>query len=52
MLAGHIDEIGLQITTWTTRDICISPAIGGWDSQVLVGQRVVIGGPKGPVAPA
>src|SRR3989441_10119672 len=24
-------------------------AIGGWDSQVLVGQRVVITGPKGPV---
>src|SRR5207253_8850109 len=23
--------------------------IGGWDSQVLVGQRVVIAGPKGPV---
>lgn len=40
MLAGHIDEIGL-IVTYVDDDgfVYIAP-IGGWDPQVLVGQRV------------
>src|SRR2546428_128964 len=49
MLAGHIDEIGLQITHVDDEGYLYFAAIGGWDSQVLVGQRVVITGPKGPV---
>lgn len=49
MFAGHIDEIGLQITHIDEDGYCYFAGIGGWDSQVLVGQRVVVVGPKGPV---
>src|SRR2546428_11896125 len=49
MLAGHIDEIGLQVTHVDDDGFLYFAGIGGWDSQVLVGQRVVIAGPKGPV---
>src|SRR5947208_11102522 len=46
MLAGHIDEIGLQVTHIDDEGYLYFAAIGGWDPQVLVGQRVVILGPK------
>ena len=49
MLAGHIDEIGLQVTHIDDDGYLYFAAIGGWDPQVLVGQRVVIIGPKQPV---
>ena len=42
MLAGHIDEIGLQITHVDEEGYLYFAGIGGWDSQVLVGQRVVV----------
>jgi putative aminopeptidase FrvX len=47
MLAGHIDEIGLQITHIDTDGFVYVAEIGGWDPQVLVGQRVRILGTKG-----
>src|SRR5256712_3418985 len=50
MLAGHIDEIGLQVTHIDDDGYLYFAAIGGWDPQVLVGQRVVIIGPKEPVS--
>lgn len=50
MLAGHIDEIGLQITHIDDEGYLYFGGIGGWDSQVLVGQRVVLQGPGGPVS--
>ncbi|HEX9611448.1 MAG TPA: M20/M25/M40 family metallo-hydrolase [Gemmatimonadales bacterium] len=49
MLAGHIDEIGLQITHVDDEGYLYFAGIGGWDSQVLVGQRAVIAGLGGPV---
>jgi putative aminopeptidase FrvX len=49
MLAGHIDEIGLQITHVDDDGYLYFAGIGGWDPQVLVGQRVVIAGPHGQV---
>jgi endoglucanase len=49
MLAGHIDEIGLQITHIDDEGYLFFGAIGGWDPQVLVGQRVVLSGRDGPV---
>jgi endoglucanase len=49
MLAGHIDEIGVQITHIDDDGFLFFAGIGGWDSQVLVGQRVVIAGATGPV---
>jgi len=42
MLAGHIDEIGLQITHIDEEGYLYVAEIGGWDAQVLVGQRVTI----------
>ena len=42
MLAGHIDEIGLQITHIDEQGFLYVAEIGGWDPQVLVGQRVSI----------
>ena len=49
MLAGHIDEIGLQITHIDEDGFLYFDGIGGWDPQVLVGQRVAILGREGDV---
>ncbi len=49
MCVGHIDEIGLQITHIDDDGFLYFAGIGGWDSQVLVGQRVVIATRRGPV---
>ena len=40
MMAGHIDEIGLQVTYVNEEGFLFFDEIGGWDTQVLVGQRV------------
>lgn len=40
MLAGHIDEIGLLVTHIDEHGFLYFEGIGGWDPQVLVGQRV------------
>jgi endoglucanase len=40
MLAGHIDEIGVMITHIDDDGFVYFEAIGGWDPQVLVGQRI------------
>ena len=42
MFAGHIDEIGLQVTHIDEDGFLYIDGIGGWDPQVLVGQRVKI----------
>lgn len=42
MLAGHIDEIGVMITHIDDDGFLYFDGIGGWDSQVLVGQRIRI----------
>lgn len=42
MLTGHIDEIGIQITHIDEDGFLYFSGIGGWDSQVLVGQRMLI----------
>jgi endoglucanase len=49
MLDGHIDEIGV-IVQYIDDDgyVYIGP-IGGWDTQVLVGQRIRFLGPNGDV---
>ncbi|HEY2824619.1 MAG TPA: M42 family metallopeptidase [Gemmatimonadales bacterium] len=49
MFAGHIDEIGLMIVHVDDEGFLYFGTIGGWDSQVLVGQRVVIIAKQGPV---
>jgi putative aminopeptidase FrvX len=40
MLAGHIDEIGLMLTHIDEEGFLYFDGIGGWDPQVLVGQRI------------
>ena len=49
MVTGHIDEIGFQITHIDEDGFIYFSAIGGWDSQVLVGQRVLLMGRDGLV---
>ena len=49
MLAGHIDEIGVIITYIDDDGYCYIAGIGGWDPQVLVGQRIRILGREGDV---
>lgn len=50
MFAGHIDEIGLMVVHVDDDGFLTFDGIGGWDSQVFVGQRVTLLGRKGPVA--
>ncbi|HET7234061.1 MAG TPA: M42 family metallopeptidase [Longimicrobium sp.] len=40
MLAGHIDEIGLMVTHIDDEGFLYVDGIGGWDPQVLIGQRI------------
>ncbi len=49
LMAGHIDEIGIQVTHLEKSGLLRFAAIGGWDPQVLVGQRVRIRTSKGEV---
>ena len=42
MLAGHIDEIGLMVHHIDDQGFLYVKEVGGWDPQVLVGQRVEI----------
>ncbi len=49
MLAGHVDEIGLQITHVDEKGFLYVDGIGGWDPQVLIGQRVRVMGSEGDV---
>jgi len=49
MLAGHIDEIGVIVTYIDDNGFAYIAPIGGWDPQVLVGQRIRFGGPGGDV---
>lgn len=47
MLAGHIDEIGLQVNYIDPDGFVYFQPIGGWDAQILPGQRVKIHGKDG-----
>jgi len=50
LVVGHIDEIGLIVTHIDDDGFLWFAAIGGWDAQVLVGQRVVLDTRHGPIA--
>ena len=49
MLSGHYDEIGFLVTHIDNDGFLWIAPIGGWDSQIAQGQRVVIRGRKGVV---
>jgi len=42
MLAGHIDEIGLMVNHIDDDGFLYFSTIGGWDPEVVIGQRVQI----------
>jgi len=46
---GHIDEIGLVVRHIDEKGFLWFAPIGGWDPQILVGQRVEVLGRDGPV---
>jgi putative aminopeptidase FrvX len=48
-VVGHIDEIGLAITHIDEKGFLYFTPIGGWDPQILVGQRVEVRGRDGTV---
>jgi endoglucanase len=49
LVLGHIDEIGLIVTHIDDEGYLWFRAVGGWDAQILVGQRLVIDTKDGPV---
>jgi putative aminopeptidase FrvX len=49
MLDGHLDEIGLIVQYIDDEGFIYISPIGGWDSQVLVGQRIRFLGRSGDV---
>ena len=49
MLAGHCDQIGLIVSYLDSDGFLYLQSIGGWDPQVLIGQRLTIWTDGGPV---
>lgn len=49
IIEGHIDEIGLLVTHIDEQGFLWFEPIGGWDEQVLPGQRIRIVTENGPV---
>jgi putative aminopeptidase FrvX len=49
LLAGHLDEIGMLVTYITDEGFIKFQTVGGWWSQVMLSQRVVIQTRKGEV---
>jgi len=49
LVMGHIDEIGLIVTHIDDDGYLWFRGVGGWDAQILVGQRVVLDTRQGPV---
>ncbi|HEV7938946.1 MAG TPA: M42 family peptidase [Solirubrobacteraceae bacterium] len=47
VVMGHIDEIGLIVTHIDDEGYLWFREVGGWDAQILVGQRVVLATPRG-----
>ncbi len=49
MFAGHADQIGLIVQYIDDEGFIHVSTIGGWDPQVLIGQRLTVWGMSGPV---
>jgi len=49
MLAGHMDEIGQMVKIITKDGFLKFLTLGGWFSQVLLGQRVIVQTKKGDI---
>ena len=48
-VVGHIDEIGLIVTHIDDKGFLRFTGVGGWDPQILVGQRVVLATRQGSI---
>ena len=48
-VVGHVDEIGLLVSHINDKGYLHVVGTGGWDPQVLVGQRVEVGTREGPL---
>jgi endoglucanase len=46
-VVGHIDEIGLVVTHVSDEGFLYFSGVGGWDPQILIGQRVQVLGRDG-----
>jgi len=49
LLAGHVDEVGFIVSSITDEGFLTFNPLGGWWSQVLLGQRVVIRTNRGDI---
>jgi putative aminopeptidase FrvX len=49
LIAGHLDEIGMMVTHVTKEGFIKFQTIGGWWSQVMLSQRVIIQTRKGEI---
>lgn len=49
MLAGHCDQIGLIVQYIDDDGYIYAQEVGGWDPQVLIGQRMTVWTASGPV---
>jgi endoglucanase len=49
MLAGHCDQIGLIVSHIDSSGFIYVQSIGGWDTQILLGQRMTVWTDDGPV---
>jgi endoglucanase len=49
LVMGHIDEIGLIVTHIDDDGYLWFRAVGGWDTQILIGQRLALDTLDGPI---
>jgi endoglucanase len=49
MLAGHCDQLGLMVQYIDDKGFLYVQPIGGWDMQILLGQRLTVWTRSGPV---
>lgn len=49
MLAGHCDQIALMVQHIDENGFLYVQPIGGWDMQILLGQRLTVWGKQGPL---
>ncbi len=52
MLAGHCDQIGMLVQHIDAEGFLYTQPIGGWDPQVLIGQKMTVWTASGPVPAA
>lgn len=49
LLDGHCDQIGLMVSHIDEGGFLYCQPIGGWDAQILLGQRMTVYGKNGPL---